>query len=219
MVRLGLFSSTRLARVAAAVCTAILWTSCGSSSNNSISNAQAQAISEEFVSAVQSALTSGFASGVRAPAGAHENLAKIIRQAHPEASTGCITNSNGQTCNFPVSYTGPCPSGGTISVSGDFDMTLNDSGDGSDSSTLTVTPSNCVVSNLTINGDPNVTLATTINLANNALSYPVTMSENGGISYGPHPAARCTVNVSLTLGATSCSVSGEVCGHAVNGNC
>jgi hypothetical protein len=219
MSRFEFFPSARLVSIAAVLFTAILWTGCGNPSNNSISNAQAQAISQEFVSAVQSAMTSGFASGAAVTARAHESLAKIIRQARPETSPGCPANSNGWTCNFPVSYTGPCPSGGTISVSGDFDMTLNDSGDGSDSSTLTVRPSNCVLSNLTINGDPSVMLAATIILANNALSYPVTMTENGGISYGPHPAGRCTVNVSLVFGATSCRVSGNVCGHSVSGNC
>ena len=45
------------------------------------------------------------------------------------------------------------------------------------------------VSNLTINRDPNVKLATTIPPANNALVYPVTLTENGGIS---------VMNVSLT---------------------
>jgi hypothetical protein len=38
------------------------------------------------------------------------------------------------------------------------------------------------VSNLTISGDPDVKLATTIPPANNGVVYPVTMTENGGIS-------------------------------------
>jgi len=219
MCRLRFSHSNKSVCIAAAVSAVLLCTSCGSSNNNSISNAQTQAISQEFVSAVQSAMTNSFAVGATVPAAGHESLSKILREVRPDTSSGCTTDGNGQSCNFPISYTGPCPSGGTISVSGDFDLMLNNSGDGSDSSTLTVTPSNCVVSNLTLNGDPNIMLSTTLNLANNALSYPVTMTETGGISYEPHPSGSCTMNVSLTIGRSSCSVSGNVCGQSVSGNC
>ncbi len=217
MSHLEFFASTRLVSIAVVVFAALLCLSCGNSNNNSISNAQAQALSQEFVSAVQSAMTGQFYGG--GPGGAHASLSKIIREARPETSSGCTPTSSGQTCIFPISYTGPCPAGGTISVSGDFDMTLNSSGTGSDSSTLTVTPTNCVVSNLTINGDPNVTLATTIGYTNDIFDYPLTMTESGGISYGPHPSGSCTMNVTLTLGQTSCTVSGRVCGQSVSGNC
>lgn len=201
----------------ATVTLVLLCTSCGSSNNNSISTSQAQAISQEFVTALQSALTGQFYGG--GSGGAHANLSRMIREARPETSSGCTLTSSGETCNFPISYSGTCPSGGTMSVSGDFSLTLNPSGTGSDSSTLTITPTNCVVSNLTINGDPSVTLATTIGYTNGIFDFPVTMNENGGISYGPHPSGSCAVNVSLTFGQNSCSVSGTVCGHSVSGNC
>jgi hypothetical protein len=191
--------------------------SCGSSNNSSISNAQAQAISQELVSAAGSAMTGEFYGG--GPGAAHATLSKIIRDARPGASSGCTVNPSGQTCNFPIAYTGPCPAGGTINVSGDFNLTLNSSGTGSDSSTLTIAPINCVVSDLTINGDPSVTLATTIGYTNGAFDFPLTMKESGGVSYGPHPSGTCTADVSLTLQQNSCSVTGTVCGHSVDGNC
>ena len=207
----------RIISIAGVLSLMFFFASCGSSNNNSVSNAQAQAISQEVVSVVQSAMTGQFYGG--GPGGAHESLSKIIYETRPETSSGCMPTSSGQTCTFPISYSGTCPSGGTISVSGDFNLTLNSSGTGSDSSALTVTPANCVVSNLTINGDPNVRLATTIGYTNGIFDFPVTMNESGAISYGPHPSGSCSLNVSLTLGQTSCSVSGTVCGHSVDGNC
>jgi hypothetical protein len=216
-------STPRFSRLPKSIAVAILAlapllpTSCGSSNHNAISNAQAQAISQEFVSAAGSAMTGQFYGG--GSGAVHASLSKIIRGSRPEASSGCTVNPSGQTCNFPIAYTGSCPGGGTISVSGDFDLTLNDSGTGSDSSTLTIMPTNCVVSDLTINGDPGVTLATTLGYNNDIFDFPVTMNESGGISYGPHPSGNCTVNVSLTLQQNSCSVTGTVCGHSVNGGC
>jgi hypothetical protein len=215
-------SAPRFSTLSRSACMAVvallplLSSSCGSSSNN-ISNEQAQAISQELVTAVQSAITGQFYGG--GPGAAHASLSNLIREARPASTSGCTPTSNGQMCNFPISYTGTCPSGGTISVSGDFNLTLNGSGTGSDSSTLTITPTNCVVSNLTVNGDPSVTLATTIGYTNGIFNFPVTMNESGGISYGPHPSGSCTVTVSLTLQQNSCSISGKVCGHSVTGSC
>lgn len=71
-------------------------------------------------------------------------------------------------------------------------------------------PTNCSVSNLTINGAPNVSVATQINFAASQVQFPVTATEGGGISYGPNPSGSCTVNVSLTLNSlTSCTVTGR----------
>ena len=138
---------------------------CGSSSKSSqnISPAQAQAISQEIVTALQGALTS---------------------------------------------------------VSGDFSVTLDNSGNGADSSAITVTPSNCSVSNLTINGEPDVLVATQFNIANYQLQFPMTLTEAGGISYGPNPRGSCLLDVSVTISSqTTCTVSGNVCGQPVSGTC
>jgi hypothetical protein len=107
-----------------------------------------------------------------------------------------------------------------MNVAGDIVYMLDNSGNGSDSSTLMVTPSSCVVDNLTINGDPNVTFATQFDLKNNALAFPLTFSGMGGISFGPNPAGSCSINVKATVASpTTCSVSGSICGRSISGNC
>jgi hypothetical protein len=191
---------------------------CGSSSHNNLSAAQAQAVSQEVDVALQTALTSAFSSG--AATDTHRSLAAIVGDLTPHQSSGCVTSASGTTCNFPVTYSGPCPGGGTIGISGDFDFTLNNLGNGSDSSTLTITPANCSVSNETINGDPNITVATQVNFTNDAPVYPITLTESGGISFGPNPSGSCTVNTTLTItSATSCTKSGNFCGRTLSGSC
>ena len=191
----------------------------GSSSSHTMSAAQAQAVSQEFSTALQAAFSSAIPADSSVRRGAHPSLSTIFDDAHPEQTTGCTVTGSGQTCNLPVTYSGSCPGGGTIGVSGDFDFTLNSSGDGSDSTTLTITPTNCSVSNLTINGDPSVTVATQINFTDDNPDFPITATETGGISFGPNPSGSCTLNVQYTISAQSCTVSGTVCGQTVSGSC
>lgn len=193
--------------------------SCGSSSSShNLSQAQAQAVSQEVVTALQSALTAAFSAGASSPS-QPRSLASTVRHAGSSPSD-CTTNPNGEMCNIPVSYSGSCPGGGTISVTGDFDFTLSTSGDGSDSSTLTVTPAACSVSNLVINGDPSVTVATQMQFQNGAPVYPITLTEGGGISYGPNPAGSCSINATMSItSATSCTITGSICGQTINGSC
>jgi hypothetical protein len=193
---------------------------CGSSShsNQSLSPAQAQAVSQEVDVALQDALNGALSSGLSAEK--HRSLAKTVPDLTRTQSSDCTTNSSGTTCNIPVTFSGPCPGGGTIGVNGNFDFTLNNSGDGSDSSSLKITPTNCSVSNLTINGDPNITVATQINITNDAPAFPITLTETGGISYGPNPSGSCTVNATMTISSSlSCTISGTICGQSVNGKC
>jgi hypothetical protein len=200
----------------------LLSASCGggsSSSPKTISAAQAQAVSQQVVTTLQGALSSALSS-VSATSNPHPSLAKVISEVHANLSSDCTTSSTGESCNIPVSYSGTCPGGGAIDVSGNFDFSLNSSGDGSDNSTLAITPINCSVSNLTINGNPDITLATQLSFQNDAPVYPITLTEGGGITYGPNPSGSCSTNVTITVSApTSCSVSGSVCGQSVAGSC
>jgi len=197
----------------------------GSSTPQTMTPAQAQAVSQEVLTTVQAAMNSAFTAGLSADAQAHPSLAKTVSEhfagrAYPEQSNDCTTSSNGESCNIPISYTGDCPQGGTIGVTGDFIFTLDNSGDGSDSSSLTITPTGCEVSSLTINGNPNLTVATQFSFQSEAISYPITFTETGGITYGPKPSGSCTMNVTLTVNsATSCTVSGTACGQSVSGSC
>lgn len=216
--------SKRFASVGWSVILAITFVvggSCGGGSRpQSISPAQAQAVSQEVLTSVQGALAAALSSGLSAGSAEHPSLAKIVQEARSAQPSDCVISANGQSCNIPVSYTGPCPAGGTIAVSGNLDFTLNNSGDGSDKATLTITPTNCVVSSLTINGNPDVTVASQIDFQNDALEYPIAFAEGGGVTYGPNPAGSCALKVTLTVNsATSCRISGTACGQTLQGSC
>jgi len=87
-------------------------------------------------------------------------------------------------------------------------------------SLLTITPSACSVSGLTLNGDPSITVNGQINFSQTAPLFPITLSETGGISYGPNPSGSCQVKVTYTVSsATTCTVTGSACGQPVNGPC
>jgi len=191
---------------------------CGSSGgSHGISQAQAQAISQQVVTTVEAALSAAFTPATR---GAPTSLSTIVKTARAAQSFDCTPTANGETCNVPVSYTGTCPGGGTIGVSGDFNFTLDNSGDGSDNATLTVTPTNCSVSNLTINGNPDITLATQLAFQADAPVYPITLTEGGGVTYGPNPSGSCTLNVTLTVTSqTNCTITGTLCGQSLSGSC
>jgi hypothetical protein len=204
--------------IAALTSLSLLCVTCGGSSH-SLSQAQAQAISRELFTALNSAMVTGLTPSGTSTAATRPSLGEILERARAQSSACTVTNS-GESCNIPITYQGPCPNGGTISVAGDFAYTLDNSGNGSDSSTLTVTPAACAVNNVTFNGNPNVTFATQFNLQNYGLAFPLTFSGMGGISYGPNPTGSCSINVNATATSiSSCSVSGNICGRSVSGKC
>jgi hypothetical protein len=206
----------------------ILCLGCGSSnnsmSNNSMSQAQAQAVAQQVSAAISDALQ-GITPSAPATSETRPSLATAVRDIRPDASSGCNPNASGggETCNFPIPLTDfPCSGaqGGTISVSGDIDGTLDNTGTGSVSGTFTITPAECSVSNLILNGDPSINVAGQINFTDNEIAFPVTFTETGGISYGPNPSGSCQVNATYTISASlSCTISGTVCGQTVSGNC
>jgi hypothetical protein len=207
--------------VAAAVL--ILGSGCGSNSshpsNNAISPAQAQAVTSEVSLALAQALSNSF--GVPAARPGVPSLSAIAADISSDfSSSACTVTSTGETCNWPVSYNGPCPGGGTISVTGDVTGTLDNNGNGSVLTQLTVTPANCSVSSLVISGDPNISVDGQINFTQTAPSFPITLTEIGGVSYGPSPSGVCQFNVKYTLSSqTSCTISGTACGQTVSGSC
>jgi hypothetical protein len=207
----------------------ILFSGCGSSNNNtmssnSMSQAQAQAVSGEVSLAIAQALGGTVPSIAPAISGARPSLSTAVADLRPNSSSGCTPTSTGENCNFPISLTDfPCSGaqGGTISVTGDIDGTLNNSGAGSVSGQFTITPANCSVSNLIINGDPSIAVSGQINFTDNeTLTFPITFTETGGISYGPNPSGSCQLNATYTINSSlSCTVSGTVCGQSVSGSC
>jgi|SRR5580692_282991 hypothetical protein len=193
---------------------------CGSSSSNNLSQAQAQAVTQQISLALDQALTTAIASNAVSEKDVHPGLATIVSSLHSDQSSPCSVTATGENCNFPISDTVACSAGGTISVTGDVTGTLNSNGGGSIQTAITVTPTSCSVSNLVINGDPSVTVDSQINFSGSAPAYPITFAETGGISYGPKPSGSCQINVSSTISSpTSCTISGTVCGRSVSGSC
>jgi len=210
---LRVFAITALAVVAFIVL------SCGSDSSNSLSSAQVQAISQEMFAALASALTAGLTPpGSAIPS--RPSLATAVQHDPRLVSSDCTVTDTGETCNIVIAYQGNCPEGGTIAVSGDLAFTLDNLGNGTDNSTLTVTPVSCAVSDVTFTGDPNVTVTMSFVMQSDAVAYPITFSEKGGITYGPNPKGSCSINVSAIVNSpTSCSVNGTICGQKVTGSC
>lgn len=200
----------------------MLCAGCGSSmpsDNTTLSAAQAQAISQQVSHAVAQALSSASASPLLAEQSAR-SMAVALGEIPWAQSLACTVTATGQSCNFPLSASVACPGGGTVSVSGNIQGMLDNSGTGSFTANITITPANCTVSNLTFNGAPDIKIAGMINLTNTAPSFPATLMEDGGISYGPNPSGTCQLNVTYTLSSrTSCTVSGTVCGKPVSGPC
>jgi hypothetical protein len=198
----------------------LLCITCGGGSSHNLSQAQAQAISQELFSALNSAMVAGFTPSGTSTAATRPSLGQILERARTAQSSGCTVTNSGESCNIPITFQGPCPKGGTIKVSGDFMYTLDNSGNGSDSSAVTVTPAACAVDDVTFNGNPSVTFATQFNLQNYGLAFPISFSGTGGISYGPNPSGSCSIDVKGTATSiSSCSVSGSICGRSVSGSC
>ncbi|MFZ0300300.1 MAG: hypothetical protein WAM13_18265 [Candidatus Sulfotelmatobacter sp.] len=214
-----------LCLILAAALLSILCVGCGSSSNSTNSNmsqAQAQAVAQQVSQALTQALSGAVPS--TATSDARPSLSTAVSDLRPDALPACTSTSNGETCNIPISLMNyPCggPQGGTISVTGDVDGTLNNSGSGSLSTQLAITPANCSVSNLILNGDPSINVGGQINFTNDETPvFPVTFTETGGISYGPNPSGSCQVNATYTINSSlACTISGTVCGQSVSGSC
>jgi hypothetical protein len=198
----------------------ILSAGCGNSSSNNLSQAQAQAVSQQISLALDQALTQAIASNAVSERGSHPSLATLVSNLHSDQSSPCAVTATGENCEFPISDSVACSGGGTVTVAGNVDGTLNSNGGGSIQTAITVTPTSCSVSNLVINGAPSITVDSQINFTGSAPEYPITFAETGGISYGPKPSGSCQINVSSSINsATSCSISGTICGQSVSGSC
>jgi hypothetical protein len=212
-------NSARFCFIVVAATLSVLCSGCGNSSSNGLSQAQAQAITQQVSVALDQALTSAIGASA-AQREVHPGLATVVSNLHPDSSSPCTTTAAGENCDWLISDSVACSGSGTISVAGNVDETLNSGGGGSLQTQLTITPASCSVSNLVINGDPSITVDTQINFTGSAPSFPITFTETGGISYGPKPSGSCQINVTSTINsATSCTVSGTVCGQSVSGSC
>lgn len=210
--------SSRWALALVAITLAMVSAGCGSGMSHTLSPAQAQAVSQQMVQAVVPAVENAISqSGTLNPP---PSLSRGIGELHSDQSSGCTPSGTGENCNFPLSASEPCSEGGTIAVTGDIQGTLSNSGSGSFSSQITLTPTNCKVSNVTFNGDPNISIDGQISFTQTGPTFPIALTESGGISFGPNPSGSCQVNVTYMINSlSSCTVSGMICGRSVNGSC
>jgi len=185
---------------------------------NNLTQAQAQQLGNEAYVDLGTALSDALGGSPFATARALTALRKNNQAVSASAQTVC----SGISCT--VSYTYDCPDGGSIVVSGSF--TAN--GSTSASGTITETPTNCSDGTLVINGDPDVMIGAQGN--NNGTTTMVNITLDGGLSFSPvqtgqFPTGSCTSNLSASVsvndntGAVTCSVSGSICGQAINQSC
>ena len=200
---------------------ALFCSGCGSSNNlNSLTPAQAQAVSQQLSQATMAALSSQFGSTPLVTERSRPTLPEILANIHSDQSPGCVSTSAGENCDWQLAYSGPCSDGGTISVAGNINGILDNNGGGSIATQIVVTPSNCNVGSLTFNGDPDVAIDSQMSFANSTIAFPATFSKSGGISFGPNPSGSCQLNVKYTASSlTSCTISGNICGQSVSGSC
>ena len=107
-----------------------------------------------------------------------------------------------------------------MAVSGDIIASLNATRSGSALVQIAAVPASCSVNGMILNGAPQVNVAGQLNVLNDMPEWPVTGSETGAVSYGPHPSGTCQLNLTYTLNSNlSCTVSGTACGQSVSGGC
>jgi len=206
--------------LAAIVSLALLILGCGSGNSNSsaLTQAQAQAIATAVSNGIGQALAGTFgAPSLRPSSDAMRRVGTAANAATPPL---CMPSSAGQTCTWPISGTFACPGGGTMAVSGKITGSLNTTGSGSAQVQIAGVPASCSVNGMILNGAPQVDVAAQMNVLNDMPEWPVTGSETGAVSYGPHPSGTCQLNLTYTVNSNlSCTVSGTACGQSVSGSC
>jgi len=206
--------------LAAILCIALLVIRCGSSNSNSsaLTQAQAQAIATAVSNGIGQALNGTF--GVPSVKGSTDAMHRVETAANTATPPVCMPSSAGQTCTWPISGTFSCPGGGTMAVSGEIIGSLNMTGSGSAQVQIAAVPASCSVNGMILNGAPQVKVAAQMNVLNDMPEWPVTGSETGAVSYGPHPSGTCQLNLTYTVNSNlSCTVSGTACGQSVSGSC
>src|SRR5208337_3106781 len=93
-------NSPRFCWIAVAAMLSILCGACGSSSSNTLSQAQAQAVTEQLSHALDQALTTAITSNALAEKAVHPSLATVVKDIHSDQSSPCTTTATGKL-QFP----------------------------------------------------------------------------------------------------------------------
>jgi hypothetical protein len=201
------------------VAIAVLMIGCGSSNSsmNNLTSAQAQAVASAVSTSVSQSIEGAFgvASGERGV-----GVTRIVDGSPRTSTPSCTLSSSNGSFSCQISQSFSCSGGGTTAVSGNISGSVSESGTGSIQEQVVATPTNCSVDGITLNGDPDVTVAGQFNISNWSPVWPVTGTETGGVTYGPNPSGTCQLNVTFTVNSNlSCTISGTACGQTVSGNC
>jgi hypothetical protein len=95
-------SSLRIAcAIAALVLISFVCITCGGSSHSNLSQAQAQAISQEVFSTLRTAMVTGLTAPGSAAA-TPPSLPEIVERAQAAQPSGCVISSSGELCNIPI---------------------------------------------------------------------------------------------------------------------
>ncbi len=207
--------------LAAPALLSLLTVGCGSSSSsNTLSPSQAQAVSEQVSETLAAGMSNAFNPSGSTVRATRPSLSHLAGKTRPADLSGCVGSDGQFDCEVPITATANCPNGGTMSVAGDAAGTLDSNGDGSLSTSLTVTPAQCAVDGLVLNGDPNIMINSGLNFTDNGIVFPVSLSATGGVTYGPHASQSCQVNVIYSVDSSgACTSAGTVCGQPVSGSC
>jgi hypothetical protein len=203
-------------------------------SNSNLTQAQAQTVaqavslgvSQAVLDSYNSVLIAGSTSFLKARKST-SGLQIDSMSAGQASSSTCTGDTTSAQCT--VSYTSKCSGGGSISITGSASGSVNASGTGSAKGQLELTPTSCdvVEYKILLNGEPNITLSSQVNIVNNdASSWPIVVTENGAVSFGPDsgsstiPSGACQVNMNYSFTRTGlCTMGGTMCGKTVSGSC
>lgn len=101
------------------------------------------------------------------------------------------------TINMPVSALVPCPSGGSLGITGSLDGTISDSGSGQITINEQVTFTSCLSNGILLEGNPNITLSGEANFVDFLPVNPFIVHLTNGITFTYH-GARGSLNYDCT---------------------
>jgi hypothetical protein len=187
-------------------------TGCGgvdsdSSNGGGMSQAEAQAFSEQLSRAAAGAMLNGQSTSSQA-----------LARRNGLTSVQCTPDYSSCTYDIDVSYRVNCTAGGAINLTGNLTGSMNSSGTGllQIQVTETIADWQCI-SDYVINGDPYISLAGQFSYVNGQPSTSQTLTISGGFKWGTSAAESCQIHLTANFGSSnSGTVSGTVCGRSVS---
>ncbi len=120
--------------------------------------------------------------------------------------------------NQSISQTKACPGGGSVSLSGNLNGTIDDvTSEGNINMTLTEDISGCVITSdtkkFTVNGDPNIQITASVTFTP-GISGTFTMK--GGFKYTSDDGRSGSCGIDMSVNLATEAVTGNVCGRSAS---